>query len=283
MYSQGITRLHRTAFVIAIDLSGSMAEPIKVGREHKTKAEWVCDTANTLLFELVERARRSDGIHDYYDVAVIGYSGEGVKPLLGEEWFQNIAQIEQCPHSHKVHIQKREAPDGNPVLLKMVRPAWITPCAQGKTPMYEALCEIYAHLKEWVNDPRHRESFPPIVFNITDGEASDCDEEALLDIASQIRSLRTIVGEVLLVNIHISSNTLIPSCTFPASSEEVAGNRYATLLYEASSPMPSQFEPLICEMKRSWVKGPFRGMSYNSTIHELALMLNIGSISIPIH
>ena len=283
MYSQGITRLHRTAFVIAIDLSGSMAEPIKVGGVRKTKAEWVCDTANALLFELVERARRSDGIHDYYDVAVIGYSGDGVMPLLGEEWFQSITQIERIPHAHKVHVHKRTAPDGKPVLLKMERPAWIEPKAQGQTPMYEALCEIYAHLTEWIKDPRHRESFPPIVFNITDGEASDCDREALLDIASQIRSLRTAEGEVLLVNIHISSNTLVPSCTFPASSEELAGNRYATLLYEASSPMPSHFEPLICEMKQHWAKGPFRGMSYNTSIHELALMLNIGSISIPIH
>lgn len=283
MYQQGITRRHRTAFVIAIDLSGSMAEPVMIGDRKATKAAWVCETANRLIFELIERARRSDGVHDYYDLAVIGYSGEGVRPLLSEEWFLGIDRVAALPHQKETTYERRTAPDGHPLLLKMEYPVWITPEAQGQTPLYEALCEIYGHLKEWIADPRHRESFPPIVFNITDGEASDGDREAILDIAKQIRSLRNAEGEVLLINIHISSNRLLKSLSFPSSREEVAENRYATLLYDASSTMPAIFEPLICEMKQQWSSGPFRGMSYNCSIHELALMLNIGSISIPIH
>ncbi len=283
MYTQEISRLHRTAFVIAIDLSGSMASLIEIGEMQQTKAKWVCNTANRLLFELIERARRSDGVHNYYDIAVVGYSGQGVRPLLDpEQWFIGVDRLAELPHEQGVCYQRRIAPDGLPIMLEMRYPVWIKPQAEGLTPMYEALCEVYGHLKGWLSDPRHRESFPPVVFNITDGESSDCDQEALLDIASQIRSLRTNDGEVLLINIHISSNTLIGSCSFPSSREELGENRYAKMLYDASSVMPTCFEPLICEMKQHYTSGPFRGMSYNCSIHELALMLNIGSISIPI-
>ena len=43
------------------------------------------------------------------------------------------------------------------------------------------------------------------VFNITDGEASDSDEEELAQIAGRIRSLGTDDGRALLVNIHLAS------------------------------------------------------------------------------
>ena len=76
MYTQSITRNHRTAFILAIDCSGSMAESILFRGRRLTKAEAVAGITNDLLFELVERARRSDGIRDYYDIAVIGYSGD---------------------------------------------------------------------------------------------------------------------------------------------------------------------------------------------------------------
>ena len=74
MYTQSITRNHRTAFILAIDGSGSMAESILFRGRCMTKAEAVATITNDLLFELVERARRSDGVRDYYDIAVVGYS-----------------------------------------------------------------------------------------------------------------------------------------------------------------------------------------------------------------
>ena len=83
MYTQSITRNHRTAFILAIDGSGSMAESILFRGRCMTKAEAVATITNDLLFELVERARRSDGVRDYYDIAVVGYSGDDeVRSLL---------------------------------------------------------------------------------------------------------------------------------------------------------------------------------------------------------
>lgn len=61
MYTQSITRSHRTAFVLLIDGSGSMAEEILFRGKRTTKAEAVASITNGLLFELIERARRNDG------------------------------------------------------------------------------------------------------------------------------------------------------------------------------------------------------------------------------
>ena len=60
MYARSITRTHRTAFVVAIDGSGSMAEPIRFRGRSATKAEAVAEVAQKKklgedkTFELME-------------------------------------------------------------------------------------------------------------------------------------------------------------------------------------------------------------------------------------
>ena len=55
MYTQSITRTHRTAIILAIDGSGSMAEKIRFRNRQMTKAEAVATITNGMLFELIER------------------------------------------------------------------------------------------------------------------------------------------------------------------------------------------------------------------------------------
>ena len=55
MYSQSITRTHRTAFVVLVDGSGSMGEEILFRGIRISKAKAVSMIANELLFELIER------------------------------------------------------------------------------------------------------------------------------------------------------------------------------------------------------------------------------------
>ena len=77
-YTQSITRHHRTAFVLAIDQSGSMVEELEFRGRRTSKAAAVAEVANSLLSELLLRATREGEVLDYYDNAVVGYSGEGV-------------------------------------------------------------------------------------------------------------------------------------------------------------------------------------------------------------
>lgn len=283
MYSQSITREHRTAFIIALDLSGSMCELVSTPEGERTKAEVLCSITNDLLFELIERARRSDGVRDYYDVAVIGYSGSGVRPLLGEKDFYTIRELAAVKPLKRERLLMRRLPDGSEKLVRTWEPVWITPTAEGQTPMYELFCHIHHLVQEWCNEPQNRQSYPPTIFHITDGEASDCTPEALQSICSAIREEGTADGGVLLLNSHITCDCGVPATLFPAREEELGEDRYARLLYTCSIPMPSLYEAEIRRLRGDHATGPFRGMSYNCSAHELVSLLNIGSISLPLY
>lgn len=281
MYTQSITRSHRTAFILAIDQSGSMAEKLLFRGRQTTKAEAVAEVTNRLLFELIERARRSDEVRDYYDIAVLGYSGDGIVSLLNDpEPLVPVSRLAALPVDFAETVVERRMPDGEATFRKISMPAWIAPKAVGQTPMYEALLQIRDLTQAWCTNPAHSESFPPIVFNITDGEATDCDDEELCAVAEQIKSLRTADGNVLLVNIHIAAGDTPRTVFFPSTEEADYPNRYAAVLYECSSLMPEVFDEAIREAKGPGATPPFRGMSYNASAEQLITMLNIGSISV---
>ena len=169
---------------------------------------------------------------------------------------------------------------GSISLREIPYPAWVEPEAAGQTPMCEALRRVRDIAAAWCADPAHAESFPPMVFNITDGEATDCDDAELRAVAGQIKSLRTADGNVLVVNIHIAAGDTPRTVFFPSVEEASYPNRYATVLYDCSSPMPEVFNEAIREAKGPGALPPFRGMSFNASAEELITMLNIGSISV---
>lgn len=278
MYTQSITRSRRTAFFLAIDCSGSM----RFRGRPTTKAEAVASVANGLLFELIERARRSDGVRNYYDIAVLGYSGDDeVSSLLpGDRDTLSVTELAAVRPDVRRETVECRLPDGGIALRELPVPVWIEPRAAGQTPMCEALRRIRDLAAAWCADPSHAESFPPIVFNITDGEATDCDDAELRAVAGQIKSLRTADGNVLLVNIHIAAGDTPRTVFFPSAEEASYPNRYAAVLYDCSSPMPEVFNEAIREAKGPGALPPFRGMSFNASAEELITMLNIGSISV---
>ncbi len=282
MYTQSITRTHRTAFILLIDGSGSMNEEILFHGKRMTKAEAVASITNGMLFELVERARRSDGVRDYYDISVLTYSGDNeVYSLLPEgREMLSVAELAAGEIPMKRELVEYRMPDGSTSLRELPVPDWIAAEAAGQTPMYQALDHAYEIAEAWCRNPAHAESFPPTVFNITDGEATDCDEEELRTICERIRSLRTCDGHVLLINIHIAPDESQHAVFFPTEEEAAYPNRYAGVLYDCSSPMPEVFNEAIREAKGPGALPPFRGMSYNTSAEQLIAMLNIGSISV---
>ena len=97
----------------------------------------------------------------------------------------------------------------------------------------------------WCALPRNRDSFPPIVLNITDGEASDATPQTLLAEAGSIKSVATRDGNVLLFNIHLAgSGTQTSAQCFPSNREELPCIRYADLLYDMSSELPACYDDL---------------------------------------
>ena len=278
-YSQSITREHRTAFLLLLDRSGSMRERVLFDGREVTKACAVAETANRFLFELTERARRSDGVRDYYDVAVLSYSGDAVESLLSERpEFIQISELARRRTEQSVWSREHELPGGGHTIVTTVTPRHIEPYAEGRTPMFEAMDEACNMLRSWCADPRNAASFPPVVLNITDGEFSDCGEDELVDISRSIRSLGTDDGNVLLLNIHIASGSGAPMI-FPTEAEIPFAGRNAEIMARCSSLMPASFEQIIRQYRGSMVQPPFIGMSYNAPITEVLNIINIGSIS----
>ncbi len=82
MYSKPITHLNRGAIVIAVDCSMSMQEHTFLNNISMSKIEAVAVVCNYLIDELLERATRHGEVRNYYDIAVLGYSGDEIQSLL---------------------------------------------------------------------------------------------------------------------------------------------------------------------------------------------------------
>ena len=100
-YQAQISRTSPTAFLFVVDQSGSMADKMSSGR---SKAEFVADALNRTLVNLVTRCSKSEGVRDYFDVGVIGYSGTTVGngftgPLSGKI-LNAISEIERLSLIH---------------------------------------------------------------------------------------------------------------------------------------------------------------------------------------
>lgn len=280
MYTQEITRYHRAAFVLLVDRSASMQQLVRFGNMLASKAEVVAYTANALITELMDRCRRTDGIRNYYDIAVIGYWGNKVESLLHTEGFVSIKELSLRLPPIRTIAFTDNLEDGTQMLTRRRQRCWIESLAEGETPMYEALYKAYNMVQEWCEQPHNQDSFPPIVFNITDGEPTDCNDNDLRDVCTLLKRTSTSDGNTLLINIHICSDSGQSSVIFPQHDEIVHASHKARLLADCSSIMPEALNGAIHDLKGLGAMPPFIGMGYNSSVVELLSMINIGSRSI---
>ncbi len=279
MYKAPITRLHPTAFVVLIDRSGSMKEKITFAGEEMPKSRAVALVANSFIDELLHRARREMGVCDYYDIAVLGYSGDGVESLLSPSGeFVRPSRLAASKVRRERITRERMLPSGRSVMAVTAQNMWIEPKAAGITPMCAAMRDALALVERWCRRRSNAAGYPPTVINITDGEASDGGEDRVRTLASAIRATGTADGSTLLINIHLAKGGDAGPALFPSSPEELPARRYARLLYDISSVMPENYHDVIAAIRPRAV-GPFRGMAYNSPVADLVAMMNIGSIN----
>lgn len=279
-YLARITQKCPTAVLLLVDQSGSMAEPVQWNGRAVTKAEAVSASINVLLAELIARSRRDGGYQPYYDIAVLGYSGSEVRSLLptvGDEMFLTPELLVDNPAEVREVQRVRALPGGQQVVTVMREKLWVRPASDWNTPMVAAFGEAYRLLKGWCGKYKGQPCYPPTVINITDGDATDGDAAKLSAAAAKLRSLGTADGNVLLINIHISDLEKEP-VLFPGSEAELPEDRYARLLFDISSPMPTLYRDEIALMTgRSSGEGAVRGMAYNANMTDLVRMMNIGT------
>jgi hypothetical protein len=279
MYKTPITRLHPTALVVLIDRSGSMSEQIVFLGQTMPKSRAVAIAANSFIDELIYRAHRGGEIYDYYDVAVLGYSGDGVESLLSPKGeFTKPSRLAVRDVRREKLSRERLLPDGRGMMTVTEQNMWIEAKAEGSTPMQAAMGDALAMLEGWCRRKNNRASYPPTVLNITDGEASDGSEDNIREIARQIRATGTADGATLLINIHLGRCEEGVSVAFPTSLDQLPPHRYARLLWDISSEIPIPYHDFAAQMRGS-VSGTPRGMSFNCPLSDVVAMMNIGSVN----
>jgi hypothetical protein len=279
MYSTQITRKNPSAFILLIDQSGSTEEKTFFGTQVMSKADAIAMVANMLLREIINRCQREEGIRDYFEIAAIGYSDDGARMLLDKKDFVRPSTLARSDVRQRTISRERLLPDGSTRIYDDRLSYWIEPLSEGATPMRAALERALTLVERWCRKPANRDSYPPTIFNITDGEASDGDRQSLVALAREIGELKTNDGNVLLININISSGEGLP-VLFPSSPDELPESRYARTLYEMSSEMPAEYNDLVMGLKGSGARPPFRAMGVNASVVDMVSMLNIGSRSV---
>lgn len=262
-----------------IDRSGSMDKKVTFGGRLTTKAQAVASVANSLIDELINNCQRTQHVGDYFDLAVIGYGGDKATPLWGSG-FRRITDVNSMPTTTLAEHIKFCLPDGTTSECIIDRRCWIEPTAKGRTPMGDALRTARRIVAAWCK--RNPNSFPPLVINITDGEATDATEAQLLELADKIKGTATTDGNTLLLNIHIASeyDNVGPTVWFPSEGEPLPDNHYSRMLWQISSVLPTIFDQTISQLKEQPCRPPYRAMCYNCSASQLLALLNIGSISI---
>ena len=270
-YSAEISRANPSCFIFLIDQSGSMADPIS-GSEGKRKCDSVADAINRLLHNLIIKCARGEGVRNFYEVCVIGY-GSTVAPafsgLLAGRDLVPLSEVANAPARVEERIKKISDGAGGVIDQKVKFPVWFEPVAKGITPMGTAIAMAANLLETWV--PKHRASYPPIVINITDGEATDSGP---VPQASALTALATDDGNALLFNCHISSQAVAP-IVFPESDASLP-DEFSRTLYSVSSPLPASLRELA--RGENFALGPqARGFAFNADLVELIRFLDIGT------
>lgn len=287
MYSAEISRANPTCFVFLLDQSRSMEEQIggadsaqseqgQQAQAQMTQAQSkqlvVADAINRLLQELAVKCAKEEGVRDYFYVSVIGY-GRTVGPALGgalaEREIVPLSEVAANPARLEERVKK--VPDGAGGLVEqsIKFPIWVDPVANGGTPMSQALALAQSIVSAWLGD--HPDCFPPVVLNLTDGESTDGDPTGP---ANALRELASSDGNVLLFNLHVSSDAS-PATSFPDSGAELP-NRYAQTLFDASSVLPIHMRTYAMQQGYS-VSGDTRGFVFNADMTSVVQFLDIGT------
>jgi hypothetical protein len=135
--------------------------------------------------------------------------------------------------------------------------------------MCEALRRAEHIVDQWITV--HPHGYPPLVFNLTDGGATDGDPVA---IARAIMAKATTDGNALSVNLHLSSRS--PRLIQYPASDAGLPERYAIRLYSMSSILPDAMADGLRQEGLTLHAGA-RAFVYNSDLTSVIQLLDIGT------
>jgi hypothetical protein len=286
MYLRKVDRMHPAALVLLLDQSLSMLRPWRHDEEideddmypanPRCRASLLAEQVDTFLNELVLTCVKNRRVRPYFDVAILGYAqrsdsgDESVRSLLQDTTLDNpfvsVSVVRDLASVAMVGEGGQE----------FESPRWIVPEAEGQTPMAEALAVTETLLTRWIED--HPDSFPPMIFNFTDGEPTssrDDPNDEVREICERIGILETNDGNALLLSAFIGgAGTAI---RYPVDLPEDC-DESLQLMFDVASCVPL---PLV-------TAAPSLGMTIESGAklflanvapEELLGLLNIGTVA----
>lgn len=280
-YCARVTRNNPCAIVLLIDQSGSMKEEFSEG---VSRAQVVADIINELFDSLIMKCQREGGIRDYFQIMVVGYGKNVGGSQVSIIWEGDLAEKDWVSVSdlkdnilETIKIQTTKMMPWGEVPDVRTKKIWVNPCHDGLTPMYEALQFCKEKLEDWIYD--YQDSFPPMVFNITDGYPTDIDDLSLIEnICSEIKSIKSNDGNTLIFNCLITGGDemVLPSIT---SYKEFEENEYHHVLFKSSSSLPHEMKFIANQIYQDerFISDEIKGVIINSTVNSLINFLNIGT------
>ena len=271
-YIAEISRANPACILFLLDQSGSMSEGFCLpGEPPISKAVGVSMAINRLIAEFVVQSTRGAEVYDHLHVGVITYGGEGVGHPPHFNGLRGLAEVAETPL--RVETRTQEAFDGaGGIIRKEIQvPVWFDPQAMGGTPMCQAMAMARTTIQSWSES--HPGSFPPIIMNITDGEATDGDPlQALMD----IQSCGTQDGPALTFNVFLADGHGRGSA-YPSGSQHLPAGPLRSLV-EGSSVLPEPMRRRAEDLGDGVRLVPgARGVLIQAGIVDLVRFLNIGS------
>ena len=276
-YTADISRNSPGCFLFLLDQSGSMKDVLG-GQPGMRKMDGAADAVNRVLDAISQRCSQGMEIRDYFDIGIITYSTdvsghatlESALPETSPE--QPFLKVSEVVDVAEVEERQVKESDGAGGIVEITRkfPVWLRPTASYGTPMCEALSAASKALQEWTAS--HPDSYPPMVINVTDGDSTDGNPEAL---AQEIMALETNDGNVLIYNIHLSEMSTMPA-QYPDQESDVPPDEYAKQMFHMSSVFPDPVVKLADDMGLPVTTGS-RGYVYNANFEALVQFLDIGT------
>lgn len=258
-YDKPVSRNQPSCLVFLLDQSSSMEDPWGGGVGRKCDRAAIC--INDLIDSLLTVVTHGEEVRNYFDLAVIGYGATVGSAFRGGLQGRDLVSLVDLADNKEV----TEGSDGDPQST-----GWIDPVAENGTPMgagFEAATRI---VEAWLL--QHRDSYPPTIFNITDGQPNDLHEAERN--AARLCELETDDGNVLLFNIHISESGGIPLLL--PSDDSGCPDDFAKMLFRMSSSLP---EKLVKAAQNTGINADSssKAFAYNSDSEKLLELIEIGS------
>jgi hypothetical protein len=249
--------------VYLVDQSFSMSE--RFGNSNHNKAVEVANAINEIIYEIgLVCLDGPNGLKNRFEIAILGYGKEkdsvfsAWEGSLSGKWFCSINEI-----------------FNNAIGILNDKPIWVRPISGQNTPMTKAFAFAKRICNDWINWGNHKDCHPPIIINITDGEATDAGSNflPLIDEVQKIKQLRTNFGHVNILNVHISSTS---GNEILFTNETPLIDKFGKLLYDISTPLNDNMIRIAREKGYTIYDGA-KGYVFNGSATDLINFLNIGT------